>query len=100
MLCPIVPHVTEHLWSALTGGNILDAGWPTVDDQALTRDEIEIVVQVNGKVRAKLTVSASADKAAVEAAALAHENVLRFLEGLSVRKVIVVPGKLVNIVAN
>ena len=100
MLCPIVPHVTQHLWSQLTGGDILSAGWPTVDDHALTRDEIEIVVQVNGKVRAKLTVPASVDKAAVEAAALAQENVLRFLEGISVRKVIVVPGKLVNIVAN
>jgi len=100
MLCPIVPHITQHLWSSLTGDNILTAGWPVVDKQALTRDEIEIVVQVNGKVRAKLTVPASADKAAVEAAALAQENVQRFLEGISVRKVIVVPGKLVNIVAN
>lgn len=100
MLCPIVPHITQHLWSSLTGDNILTAGWPVVDEQALTRDEIEIVVQVNGKVRAKLTVPASADKAAVEAAALTQENVQRFLEGISVRKVIVVPGKLVNIVAN
>ena len=100
MLSPIVPHITQHLWSSLTGDNILTAGWPVVDEQALTRDEIEIVVQVNGKVRAKLTVPASADKAAVEAAALAQQNVQRFLEGISVRKVIVVPGKLVNIVAN
>jgi leucyl-tRNA synthetase len=101
MLNPIVPHASHALWHALGGdGDILDAPWPTVDESALTRDSIEIVVQVNGKVRAKMTVAADADKDAVEAAAVEQENVQRFLDGLTVRKVIVVPGKLVNIVAN
>ena len=100
MLCPIVPHITQHLWSALAGDDILAQPWPAVDEDALGRDELEIVVQVNGKVRAKITVPADADKAAIEAAAIDHENVQRFLEGVTVRKVIVVPGKLVNVVAN
>jgi leucyl-tRNA synthetase len=101
MLNPIVPHASHALWAALGGaGDILDAPWPTVDESALTRDSIEIVVQVNGKVRAKMTVAADADKEAVESAAIGQENVQRFLDGLAVRKVIVVPGKLVNIVAN
>ena len=71
-----------------------------MDEAALTRDSIEMVVQVNGKVRAKMQVATDADKSSVEASALAQDNVKRFLEGVSVRKVIVVPGKLVNIVAN
>ena len=100
MLCPIVPHVTSELWHILTGKPILEAQWPSVDEQALSRDELEIVIQVNGKVRAKMLVSAQADKETVEAAALAEPNVQRFIEGNTVRKVIVVPGKLVNIVAN
>ncbi len=100
MLCPIVPHITQSLWQALVGGNILQAAWPSVDESALNRDELEIVVQVNGKVRAKVTVPADADKAAVEAAALAHDNVQKFIADATVRKVIVVPGKLVNVVAN
>ena len=100
MLCPIVPHVTSELWHSLTGKPILEAQWPSVDEQALSRDELEIVIQVNGKVRAKMLVSAQADKETVEAAALEEPNVQRFIEGNTVRKVIVVPGKLVNIVAN
>jgi leucyl-tRNA synthetase len=101
MLNPIVPHVCQALWQALGGaGDVLNAPWPQVDEAALTRDSIAMVVQVNGKVRAKMDVAADADKAAVEAAALAQDNVQRFLEGVTVRKVIVVPGKLVNIVAN
>jgi len=101
MLNPIVPHVCQSLWQALGGaGDVLNAPWPLVDEAALTRDSIAMVVQVNGKVRAKMDVAADADKAAVEAAALAQDNVQRFLEGVTVRKVIVVPGKLVNIVAN
>jgi leucyl-tRNA synthetase len=74
------------------------AAWPTVDEEALVRDSVEIVVQVNGKVRARMEVPADADKAALEAAALAQENAQRFMEGKTLRKVIVVPGKLVNIV--
>jgi leucyl-tRNA synthetase len=100
MLNPIVPHVTQSLWQAMTGENILDQEWPSVDEEALVRDELEIVVQVNGKVRAKIHVAADATKDAIEAAALEHDNVKRFLEGVTVRKVIVVPGKLVNVVAN
>ncbi|MEP4483986.1 MAG: leucine--tRNA ligase [Halioglobus sp.] len=101
MLCPIVPHASHALWQALGGdGEVINAPWPIHDESALTRDTIEIVVQVNGKVRAKMSIDASADKAAVEALALGQENVQRFLDGVTVRKVIVVPGKLVNIVAN
>jgi len=101
LLAPIAPHVTHQLWQDLGyGDDILDAGWPQVDEAALKQDSIEIVVQVNGKVRGKIEVPADADKDAVEAAAKGNENVQRFTEGKTVRKVIVVPGKLVNIVAN
>ena len=100
LLAPIVPHISEALYSVLTGERILSAAWPSVDDAALTRDEIDIVVQVNGKVRAKIAVSADASKDDIQAIALAHENVLRFTEGATIRKIIVVPGKLVNVVAN
>ncbi len=101
MLCPIAPHICHHLWQVLGGeGDVINAPWPGVDETALTRDTIEMVVQVNGKVRAKMDVAADADKAAVEALAVEQDNVQRFLEGVTVRKVIVVPGKLVNIVAN
>jgi leucyl-tRNA synthetase len=99
MLSPIVPHVSHALWPLLDGeGDILNARWPEVDESALTRDTIEMVVQVNGKVRAKMEVPAAADKDTIEALARSQPNVNRFLEGLGVRKVIVVPGKLVNIV--
>ena len=100
LLAPIVPHISQALYQALTGEHLLDATWPVVDESALTRDEIDIVVQVNGKVRAKIAVAADADKDAVQEIALAHENVQRFTEGVSIRKIIVVPGKLVNVVAN
>ncbi len=101
LLNPIVPHICHALWPLLGGaGEVLDALWPQVDESALVRDSLEVVVQVNGKVRAKMDVPADADKAALEAAALAQDNVQRFLDGVTVRKVIVVPGKLVNIVAN
>ncbi len=101
MLCPIVPHISHHLWQLLGAeGDVMDAPWPEVDESALERDTIDMVVQVNGKVRARMTVAADADKPAVEALAVKQPNVGRFLEGVTVRKVIVVPGKLVNIVAN
>ncbi|MEK9543667.1 MAG: class I tRNA ligase family protein, partial [Luminiphilus sp.] len=100
LLSPIVPHVTEHLWRQMHGDDMLQGSWPTVDESALGRDELEIVIQVNGKVRAKINVPAAADKDSIEATALAQENVIRFVDGKTVRKVIVVPGKLVNIVAN
>ncbi|EED36342.1 leucyl-tRNA synthetase [Luminiphilus syltensis NOR5-1B] len=100
MLSPVVPHISEHLWREFTGEDIATAGWPDVDESALARDTIEIVVQVNGKVRAKIDVAADAEKSELEAAALAQDNVQRFIDGATVRKVIVVPGKLVNVVAN
>jgi leucyl-tRNA synthetase len=100
MLCPVVPHACHQLWQALGGsGEVVNAPWPAVDESALTRDSIDMAVQVNGKLRATMSVPADADREAIEAAALAQENAQRFLEGVTVRKVIVVPGKLVNIVA-
>jgi leucyl-tRNA synthetase len=101
LLAPIAPHVSHALWRELGfGEDILQAGWPAVDETALVSDTIEYVVQVNGKMRGKVEVASDADKAAIEAGALENENVVRFTEGLTVRKVIVVPNKLVNIVAN
>ncbi|MFK8050791.1 MAG: leucine--tRNA ligase [Halioglobus sp.] len=101
MLSPIAPHITQALWQALGHqSDFLNAAWPTVDESALTRDSIEMVVQVNGKVRDRMEVSVDASKEDIEANALTQDNVKRFLEGVTVRKVIVVPGKLVNIVAN
>ncbi len=99
LLAPIAPHVSHYLWQTLGyGAEILDAGWPEADDAALQQDSIELVVQVNGKLRARITVATTADREAIEAAALGNGNVVRFLEGRAVRKVILVPGKLVNIV--
>jgi leucyl-tRNA synthetase len=101
LLAPIAPHVTHHLWNTLNlGDDILSATWPAVDPEALKKDAIEIVVQVNGKVRSKISVSPEASKDEIEAAAQQDEHVMRFTEGTTIRKVIVVPGKLVNIVAN
>ena len=99
MLWPITPHLTEHLWLQLTGDAFIENHWPAVDESALTRDELEIVVQVNGKVRAKMMVPAAADRDEIETLAKEQENVQRFLGDASIRKVIVVPNKLVNIVA-
>lgn len=100
MLHPIIPHTCFELWQALGHEDIDHAPWPTVDTQALVEDEKLVVVQVNGKVRGKITVPADASKEAVEAAGLADDNVSRHTEGKTVRKVIYVPGKLLNIVAN
>jgi len=100
LLAPIAPHVTHHLWRDLgLGEDILAGGWPMVDAAALRRDEIEYVVQVNGKVRARVQVAANAEREAIEAAALANENVRRFIGDGTVRKVVVVPNKLINVVA-
>jgi leucyl-tRNA synthetase len=98
-LSPITPHICHYLWNAL--GNeaaIINEAWPKVDETALVQDEVQIVVQVNGKLRAKLMLSADMDKAQVESQALTDENVAKFTEGKNVVKVIVVPNKLVNIV--
>ena len=100
LLAPIAPHVAHHLWRELGfGDDILGSTWPKVDESALVRDTVEYVVQVNGKVRCKVEVPADADRAAVEATARADETVRRFLGEATVRKVVVVPGKLVNLVA-
>ncbi|MDA9908949.1 leucine--tRNA ligase [Gammaproteobacteria bacterium] len=101
LLAPIVPHMSHVLWNHLgKDGAVIDATWPTHDESALVQDSIQIVVQVNGKLRAKLEVSADISKEDMEAAALDDENVKKFSAGLTIRKVIVVPGKLVNVVAN
>lgn len=99
MLSPITPHISHALWQMLGHqGAIVDASWPAVDEAALKQDKIELMVQVNGKLRAKIAVPAEADQKAVEVIAFAEENVLRFTEGKEVRKVILVPGRLLNIV--
>jgi leucyl-tRNA synthetase len=101
LLAPITPHISHQLWSELgQQGAIIDARWPQLDESALVQDSLTLVIQVNGKLRGQLEMPASASREEVEAAARANENVLRFTEGLAIRKVIVVPGKLVNIVAN
>ncbi|MCU4785152.1 leucine--tRNA ligase [Bacillus cereus] len=99
MIAPVAPHIGEELWSKL-GYNetITYASWPTFDESKLVEDEVEIVVQVMGKVRAKLTMSKDASKDEMEKLAL--EAIQDQIEGKTVRKVIVVPGKLVNVVAN
>ncbi len=100
LLSPIAPHIAHVLWRELGyGDDVLNASWPAVDETALVRDSIEMIVQVNGKVRGKITVAADATKEAIEAAACHDENVMRFTDGKMIRKVIVVPGRLVNIVA-
>ncbi|MFW6191370.1 MAG: leucine--tRNA ligase [Thiohalospira sp.] len=100
MLSPVVPHITHALWHALGYSEpVVDAAWPAVDESALARDTQTLAVQVNGKVRGELEVAADADQAAIEADALAEPNVARHLEGKAVKRVIVVPGKLVNVVA-
>jgi leucyl-tRNA synthetase len=101
MLSPITPHITQSLWEAFgNAGLVLDAQWPEVDEKALVKDSILLIVQVNGKVRAKLEAGVSASKDELEAMAMADESVQKQIDGKTVRKVIVVPGKLVNIVAN
>jgi leucyl-tRNA synthetase len=98
-LSPIIPHVTHSLWYSL-GANVavIDESWPSVDPAALEQATREIVVQVNGKLRGRIAVAADADEAAVRAAALADPNVQKFVGAAAIRKVIIVPGKLVNVV--
>lgn len=99
MLSPIVPHVCHQLWSSLgRQGAVIDATWPQVDEGALQRSTVELVVQVNGKLRARITVAADASADEIESTALGNDNVAKHMEGKTLRKVIVVPGKLVNIV--
>ena len=101
LLAPIVPHLSHELWHRLGHSEAaLDVRWPILDEQALERSSITIVAQVNGKVRAQIDAPADADKEALEKLALADINVHKFIEGKQIRKIIVVPGKLVNVVAN
>jgi leucyl-tRNA synthetase len=101
LISPIAPHVSQQLWQEFGNNNlVIDADWPSVDHSALIKTSIEIVVQVGGKVRAKLKVAADADKDSIEKMALSDANVQKFIAGKTIRKIIVVPGKLVNIVAN
>ena len=101
VLAPITPHISHELWNQLGHvGAIIDAPWPVLDESALVQDTLQLVIQVNGKLRGQIDMPAGASREEVEAAARVNENVLRFTEGLTIRKVIVVPGKLVNIVAS
>jgi leucyl-tRNA synthetase len=99
LLSPIVPHIATALWRELRPGTrLIDQPWPSVDPAALVQDSIELVVQMNGKMRGHLRVPASASREQIEAAALRHEAVLKFAAGQKVKKVVVVPGRLVNVV--
>jgi leucyl-tRNA synthetase len=101
LLAPITPHISHELWETLGHNDaVISANWPSVDKSALVKASQTIVVQVNGKVRAKIDVAADISKDEMEQTALDDENVKKFTDGNTIRKVIVVPGKLVNIVAN
>ena len=100
LLSPIVPHICQALWAELRQDIVIeDATWPSADQSAMVQDEVELVVQVNGKLRGSITVAKTMVKEAIEQHALAQPFVQKFLEdGSAVRKIIVVPNKLVNIV--
>jgi leucyl-tRNA synthetase len=101
-LYPACPHTTWVLWQELgyarVHGDLLDAPWPAVDDTALLQDQIELMLQVNGKLRGAIKVPADADTSAIERIALASPDFEKFSQGLAVKRVIVVAGRLVNIV--
>jgi leucyl-tRNA synthetase len=99
MLAPIVPHATHALWQALGHADpLIDRRWPEPDASALVQDTLEIVVQINGKLRGRVTVAADASEDAIRKTALADPNVHKWVEGKPIRKVIIVKGKLVNVV--
>ena len=102
VLYPACPHITHTLWHELgyakQHGDLLDAPWPTVDEAALKQDEVELMLQVNGKLRGSILVAADAGKDAIEKAALSSEAFTKHAEGAPPKKVIVVPGRLVNVV--
>ncbi len=99
LLSPIIPHCSHVMWQALGGETaVVDEHWPTASEEAIQQDVVEIVVQVNGKLRGRVSVAAGADKNTVREAALADNNVQRFVSDKPIRKVIVIPGKLVNLV--
>ena len=102
VLYPATPHITHVLWQGLgyagALGDLLDAAWPQADPQALVQDELELMLQVNGKLRGAIRVAATADKAAIEQAALASPDLHKFAEGRAPKKIVIVPGRLVNVV--
>ncbi len=99
LLAPVIPHVAHSLWQLLGHGDAaVAAPWPVADEAALVKDSVELVVQVNGKLRGRIHVAVNASKADIEAAALADENTRRHIEGNTIRKIVVVPGRLVNVV--
>jgi leucyl-tRNA synthetase len=99
MLSPIAPHVCHALWHALGHADaVLDCRWPAVDTSALQQDVLQLVVQVNGKLRGHISVPASASREECERVALADESVLRYTEGKPIKKVVVVPNRLINVV--
>jgi leucyl-tRNA synthetase len=101
-LYPATPHIAHALWSGLgyskAAGDLLDAAWPTVDPTALVQDEIELMLQVNGRLRGSVMVPSGASKEEIEALTLASETFVQFAAGAPVKRVIVVPGRLVNVV--
>jgi leucyl-tRNA synthetase len=102
MLYPACPHITDEIWQQLgyaqAAGELLDTPWPELDESALERDQIELMLQINGKLRGAIWVAANADKGQIEATALASDAVQKQAEGAAPKKVIVVPGRLVNVV--
>ncbi len=101
LLSPMTPHLCEELWQIIGHASpIGEEAWPAWSPDALKRDMLTIVIQINGKLRGKMEIPASADKQTVEQTALAEPNIARHLQGLTVRKIVVIPGKLVNVVAN
>jgi leucyl-tRNA synthetase len=99
LLAPITPHIAHQLWRELGyGKDILTAPWPEPNEQALVADEIELVLQVNGKLRGNMRVAKDADRAEIERLAMQNANVQKHIDGQPVKKVVVVPGRLVNVV--
>ena len=99
LLSPITPHLCHHLWRELGfGEDVMKAQWPEVDAKALDQDEVELVVQVNGKLRGSIRVPKSADRDSIQALALANDNVQKFVAGQAVKKFVLVPGRLINLV--
>ena len=102
VLYPVTPHITYALWKELgyaaQHGDLIDAPWPAVDEAALEQDEIDLVLQVNGKLRGNMRVPREAAREAIEKMALSHPSVRKYVNGQHIKKVVIVPGRLVNVV--
>lgn len=98
LLYPFAPHIAEEMWEAFDSGRLVEQQWPSYDESALIRDEVEIVVQINGKIKEKLMVDSNLDKKGLEDFVMSNENVINHIDGKNVIKVIPIPGRLVNIV--